>query len=82
MKHFFSKYYQPSQSRGKKSFAIFRHIWSETHVYRELKWYTKAVGDRSGHGRTRMRHIPFKFNSLSLKNNESYCLKLNSRTSF
>ena len=37
---------------------------------------------RSGHGRTRIRHIPFKFNSLLARSNESYCLKLNSRISF
>ena len=37
---------------------------------------------RSGHGRTRIHQIPFKLNSLLSRNNESYCLKLNSRTSF
>ena len=39
----------------------------------------------SGHGRTRIRHILIKLNSLLLKNNKSCCLKclkLNSQISF
>ena len=40
----------------------------------------KAVGDGPA-GQARIRHIPFKFNSLLSRNNKSYSLKLNSRTS-
>ena len=37
---------------------------------------------RSGYGRTRIRHILIELISLLSRNNESYCLKLNSWTSF
>ena len=49
------------------------------HNHQQGRW--KRSG-QAGHGWTRICHIPINLNSLLSRNNESYCLELNSRASF